>query len=134
MSALFCDTSGFYALTTSLDPQHDTAERVWHAALSTGQSFVTTNYVFTETVALVQGRHGMSAAARFMRAIDGIVEISFLDSVLHAEALRKLFSINRRAVSFVDCTSFEFMRARHIDRVFGFDSHFEEHGFTLARA
>jgi predicted nucleic acid-binding protein len=46
------------------------------------------------------------------------------------QALENLLSINRRQLSFVDCTAFQTMRRLGIETAFTFDSHFREEGFN----
>ncbi|MBV8490939.1 MAG: PIN domain-containing protein [Candidatus Eremiobacteraeota bacterium] len=134
MTTHFCDTSAFYALSMPSDRDHEAAKGLWRRILASGCSLMTTNYVLTETIALIQGRHGLRAVLQFLGHIDVVVDVSFLDSALHASALARLLTTSRRAVSFVDCTSFEFMRSRALETAFAFDEHFEEQGFVVLRA
>jgi predicted nucleic acid-binding protein len=59
------------------------------------------------------------------------VETLWIDKVLHNLAVEIWFSLGRRKLSLVDCTSFIIMRHDKIEKVFGFDKHFTEHGFEV---
>ncbi len=45
-----------------------------------------------------------------------------------------MLSQSRRRLSLVDCSSFEVMHRRGIDRCFAFDRHFRQQGFTPLEA
>jgi uncharacterized protein len=60
-----------------------------------------------------------------------LLNVYWVQPERHNLVVTALLSANRRQLSLVDCTSFVVMRELRIDRVFAFDHHFAEQGFTL---
>ena len=127
--ATFVDTSGFYAVHDSFDPHHDAASGVWRSLIQSGSPLLTTSFVVSETVALLQNRLGLSVARRFVDDALPIVEVIWIDEPLFRSAVQSWTTAARRTLSLVDCTSFAVMRARGLRAAFAFDSHFLEQGF-----
>jgi predicted nucleic acid-binding protein len=72
----------------------------------------------------------------FLDALDaspGHVRIDFVAEELEADALHWLRRHDEREYSFVDATSFAFMRARGIEEALAFDGDFAAAGFTELR-
>jgi len=128
---IFIDTSAFYALMDRSDSYHQSASKLWAHFLDKLYYLKTSNYVTVETLALLQNRLGFEAADLWSRDVLGIVETLWVDNVLHNLAVEIWFSLGRRKLSLVDCTSFIIMRHDKIEKVFGFDKHFTEHGFEV---
>jgi predicted nucleic acid-binding protein len=128
---IFIDTSAFYALMDRSDDFHRSASILLADFLDQGYYLKTSNYVTVETLALLQNRLGFEAADVWSRNVLDIVETLWVDKVLHNLAFEIWFSLGRRKLSLVDCTSFVIMRHDKIDKVFGFDKHFSEHGFDV---
>jgi len=128
---VFIDTSAFYALMDRSDRYHQSAGKLWTHLLDNGCYLTTSNYVTVETLALLQNRLGFEAADLWSRDVLGIVETFWIDEVLHNLAFEIWFSLGRRKLSFVDCTSFVIMRHDKTEKVFGFDQHFSDHGFEI---
>jgi predicted nucleic acid-binding protein len=128
---VFIDTSAFYALMDRSDSYHQSASKLWAHMLDKGYYLKTSNYVTVETLALLQNRLGFEAADLWSRDVLGIVETLWIDEVLHNLAFEIWFSLGRRKLSLVDCTSFVIMRHDKMEKVFGFDKHFTDHGFEI---
>jgi len=128
---VFIDTSAFYALMDRSDSYHQSASKLWTDLLEKGNYLKTSNYVTVETLALLQNRLGFEAADLWARDILGIVETLWIDKVLHNLAFEIWLSLGRRKFSLVDCASFVIMRHDKVEKVFGFDKHFTEHGFEI---
>ncbi len=128
---VFIDTSAFYALMDRSDSYHQTAGKLWPQLLEKGYHLKTSNYIIVETLALLQSRLGFDAADLWSRDILGIVETLWIDESRHNLAFEIWFSLGRRKLSFVDCVSFVVMRHYKVEKVFGFDKHFTEHGFEI---
>ena len=127
----FVDTSALFAIVDADDVRHDDASRILKVVLERREQLVTTRYVEVETFALVQARLGMRSVSRVEDLLNAI-RIERVEDTIHAQAKGMFLAQSRRKLSFVDCTSFAFMRASGILHAFAFDAHFREFGFTLA--
>jgi len=108
-------------------------------AKSIFQSFAESNvrllsslYILLETTALLQRRVGMAAVLDFQNKIMSLLDVVWVDTDWHEKALNRLFMLNRKKISLVDCLSFVIIEAWEIQTVFSFDEHFKENGFSLA--
>jgi uncharacterized protein len=128
---LFIDTSAFLALLDEEDPNHADADRFWQEQEVEQYRLITTNYVLTETMALVQRRLGMPALRAFVHELSPVIDhVEWIDAQTHADAVLALLAANRRPLGIVDCTSFATMHRLGISMAFVFDAHFEEQGFA----
>ena len=125
----FVDTSGFYALMDCSDNNFEKAAGLWKFFLERDFYLQTSNYVIVETLALLQGRLGFEAANLWYRDVLSLVEVLWIDGSMHNLAYELWLGFGRRKLSFVDCVNFVTMRHYKVEKVFGFDKHFVEHGF-----
>lgn len=134
---VFIDTSAFYALASQNDHFHSEAKCKYEKLLKqppTGDlrhALLTTSYVIIETVALIHNRGNKALAYDFLNSIEDIIEVIWVSEVLHSLGI-KLYSSNKKRVSFVDCVSFASMRQYDINTFLGFDQHFFDEGFKQA--
>jgi uncharacterized protein len=131
MNGIFVDTSAILAVLNENDQYHPQAKAVWTEVLSSDSSLFTSNYILVETTALLQHRFGIEALRLFQNNIQPVIEIVWIDESIHKQGMGILLAANRRALSLVDCTSFEVMRQLRLENAFTFDPHFSEQGFTL---
>ena len=124
---VFVDTSALYALLDEDDVNHVGAARAF-AGLA-GSELTTHAYVLVETLALVSRRLGREAVVRLLDGLLSVVDIVPVDANLHNDALAAYREAGSGQVSFVDRTSFAFMRANRIAGAFAFDADFELAGF-----
>jgi predicted nucleic acid-binding protein len=127
---IFIDTSALYAILDDDDSSHGTALDTWRV-LVPGSELVTHNYVVVEAMALVRNRLGRDAVAVLVDSMLPMVEIIWVDELLHAAAVE---GCRARAwsASLVDHVSFVVMRRAGIDVAFAYDSDFEAAGFRIA--
>ncbi len=128
---VFVDTSAFYAVIDADDDRHPTAKHAWEGLLDERDTLHTTNYVLVETIALLQSRIGMEGVRTFTADVMPVLAVMWVDEGTHRWAHHALLISSRRALSLVDCVSFEVMRRQGIDRAFCFDEHFAEQGFQV---
>jgi predicted nucleic acid-binding protein len=128
---IFVDTSAFLAILNENDQYHKPAKQAWTEILSSDSAVFSSNYVMLETVALLQHRFGIEALRLFESNIQPVIELIWIDENIHKIGLGVLMAANRRALSLVDCTSFEIMRQVAVEHVFTFDPHFSEQGFIV---
>ena len=128
---VFIDTAAFLAVLNANDQLHPSAKKSWDEVISTDSALFSSNYVILETTALLQHRFGIEAVRLFESDILPIIEIAWVDEVIHKQGMSALLVANRRNLSLVDCTSFEIMRQVGLEAVFTFDPHFREQGFKV---
>ena len=127
----FVDTSAFLAVLGKDDENHARARAAWGALLEQRAPLVTSSYVLAETLAILQHRMGLDAVRVFHNDVYPVLTIEWVAGVLHEKGMGGVLAARRRALSLVDCVSFEVMRQRGLRKVFAFDTHFKEQGFDV---
>lgn len=128
--SVFVDTSALLALVNPADDHHVRAIATL-AGLEDDEALVTTNYVVVETVALVQRRLGPATLSTLRHDVLGALDVRWVDPVAHEAALDELESRGHRQISFVDRSSFGFMREAMVRTAFAFDDDFQVAGFLV---
>ena len=128
---VFADTSALFALLVRDDAMHMHAKEAFARLAEQSAHLLTSSYVLVENTALLQRRIGLKAVHDFNARIVPLLEVVWADADWHARAVHRLLAQTDRAVSLVDCLSFEIMEARGISTAYTFDKHFDEEGFRL---
>ena len=128
---IYIDTSAFYALLDRADPYHKEASSLWVALMDNNFTLVTTNYVVSETIKLLQKKIGFEAARTWCKDILSILDVLWIDEGIHKQAYELWLNLGRISLSFVDCTSFVTMHHHQIEKAFCFKRPFKVHGFNL---
>jgi uncharacterized protein len=131
---IFADTSFFVAGSDDRDTHHDAALRLFE--LVAGRPIVTTNHVRGESWTTIRRKLWHGKAVGFLDTAGGEemhVHVAFVPEEIEAEALRWLRAHDEREYSFVDATSFAYMRANGIEEALAFDGDFAAAGFTELR-
>jgi uncharacterized protein len=131
---IFADTSFLVAGLIKRDQHHEAAVRLSQQVA--GRRIVTTNHVRGESWTWVRRRAWHGKAVEMLDNLDdpqGHVRVSEVSEQMEDEALRWLRQHDEREYSFVDATSFAFMRARGIEEALAFDGDFGAAGFTELR-
>jgi predicted nucleic acid-binding protein len=127
--SLFVDTSALLALLDRGDRDHGRTAAAWRAALAGDDEIWTSSYVLVELTALAQSRLGVPAVRLFETEIVPALRVDWVGEDLHRAAMSALLTAAKRALSLVDCVSFEVMRRRGIRRVLTLDADFGRQGF-----
>jgi predicted nucleic acid-binding protein len=127
----FIDTSALLAVLDAGDLKHTAAKAAWEKLLGGEADIVTHNYILVETSALVLRRLGLEALRVFEADIVPILRVVWVTPEVHEAAVGAHLLAARRALSLVDCVSFEVMRRAGLRAAFAFDSHFGESGYML---
>ena len=127
---VFVDTSAWFAYINAADPDH---RRVRDVLDEPAVRFVTSGYVFDETVTLAQARLGHRRAVTVGRTLldEAIVELLHVTSPDERAAWALFERRPDKAYSFTDCTSFVLMRRERIVQAVALDAHFSQEGFTV---
>lgn len=128
---VFVDTSALLAVLDAGDLKHSAAKAAWEELLGGEADIVTHNYILVETSALVLRRLGLEALHVFEADIVPILRVVRVTPEVHEAAVGAHLLTARRALSLVDCVSFEVMRRAGLRSVFAFDSHFDQFGYEL---
>lgn len=128
---LFVDTSALFAFSVESDPAHDRVRKFVRLAPESGRPMFTTNYVVVEAIALLQNRVGLEAVRTLEAKLLPLIDILFVDALLHRRALDRMFRIDRRRLSLVDAASFEAMDAQGATEALTLDSDFAAQGYRV---
>lgn len=128
---IFADTSGLFALLVQNDHMHIRAKQNFSYFAQHRAQLLTSSFVLVETAALLQQRVGLVAVHDFQSKIIPLLEIIWVNGDWYTRAIQRLFALNNRNISLVDCLSFEIMESREITHAFSFDKHFPKNGFTI---
>ena len=131
LDKIFIDTSAFYALLDRADPNHKEASSLWALLMNNNFTLVTSNYVVSDTMKLLQKKIGYEAAKVWYRDILSILEILWIDENIHQKAYELWLTLGMTPINLVDCASFVAMHHHNIEKVFCFQGHFKTHGFDL---
>lgn len=136
MRRIFFDTWAWYALADTNDADHAIAESANAQLLDDGYTFVTSNYILSESVTLIRYKLHHAAAVKFWKMVHQLIDggLVKLIRVNHAKEDIAWTIFERYAdqdFSFVDCTSFAVMQEQNISHVFTGDHHFRTMGFIL---
>ncbi|HID88062.1 MAG TPA: PIN domain-containing protein [Anaerolineae bacterium] len=138
MRRVFFDTSAYVALTDTSDQFHADAARLAERIIAGRLPRVTTNYVLAEAYTRIRRKLGHAMAVQFGEGIRrdvvaGNLNIVYADTALDDAAWEIFTKYADREFSFVDCTSFAWLRQNPGTEVFAFDDHFLWMGFIPFR-
>lgn len=131
---IFADSSFFIAYMIKRDQNHEAALRL--AERTADRAIVTTNQVRGETWTWLRSRSRHDKAVAFLDSIGGEgrhIQVARVSEDLEDEALRWLRRHDEREYSFVDATSFAYMRSKRIEEALAFDGDFAAAGFQELR-
>ncbi|HEY5708887.1 MAG TPA: type II toxin-antitoxin system VapC family toxin [Solirubrobacterales bacterium] len=131
---MFVDTSFLIAGFDTRDPHHEEAKQL--TQIVSGRRLVATNHIRGEGWTWFRRKRWHGKAVEFLDALaqsNSHVYVEFAPQTLEDEALRWLRQHDEREYSFVDATSFAYMRARGIEEALAFDGDFAAAGFTELR-
>jgi predicted nucleic acid-binding protein len=132
-SALFCDTSFFYALLDRRDQDHHAAKALSKWVQDQQVPLITTWEMVVETVTLLRYRHSYQAAMAFLRQILPYLNLVYLTSDDRAKALDWFRKLSRdKKISACDAISYTVVRERlNFAPCLAFDEDFTQLGLTV---
>lgn len=134
MHRVFVDTHGWANFLDEDEEGHEAAVRAFGGLDESGASFVTSNYVLTELVALLtrsRFRISRRQLIRMTREVRGLPNLKTIHVDEEIDDLAwKLFEARPdKEWSLVDCSSFVIMEQLGIREALTADHHFEQAGF-----
>ncbi len=94
-------------------------------------ALLTTNYIVSETVKLLQFRIGFEAARVWYRDVLGVMEVRWVDEAIHRQAYELWVNLGRQRSSIVDCASYITMHQNQVEKAFCFKASYAGHGFEV---
>lgn len=130
---IFVDTSFWVALRNRRDHHHQEAASLLKE--HSKEVLVTTNHVCGESWTYFRRRAGHAAAVDFIESVTSSkrIDLSRVTSDQEKDAIHWLRQHDEREYSFVDATSFAYMRSRKITTALAFDGDFSAAGFIELR-
>ena len=131
---IFADSSFLIAYLIERDRHHEAAVRLYEQLAT--QRVAITNHIRGETWTWLRSKTRHERAVAFLDSVGregGYIEVNRVSENLEDEALRWLRQHDEREYSFVDATSFAYMRAKGIQEALAFDGDFAAAGFTELR-
>jgi len=126
---IFVDTSAFNALLDRSNQHHKEASNLWPDLLNKTILLVTTNYVVSDTLRLLQSNIGFDTSKLWYRDIIDVFNLLWVDEGSHQRAYELWLNLGHSRIRFVDCVSLIIMRQHQIKKVFCFNSYFTKQGF-----
>ena len=132
-SALFCDTSFFYACLDKRDHDHHVAKALAIWVEDQQVPLVTTWEIVVETLTLLRYRHSYQAAMTFLYQILPRLNLIYLSSDDRAKALDWFRRISQdKKISVCDAISYTVVRERlNFAPCLAFDEDFKQLGLTV---
>lgn len=134
-TVIFVDTDAFVASIKADDPNHVRAQTLFEKLKTHPIRFLTSNYVFSETVTVLSQRVSHRVAADY---IDTVREeaspftIKRADEAIEKAAIEIFKEQTSKNTSYVDCTNMAFMQFTPMSAIFSFDKIYKKNGFSLA--
>lgn len=125
---IFFDTSAIYAFINKEDPDHKRVKAFLNSFK--GKVFIT-NYIFNETINLVNARlgHGNAVIAGDILLKSPQMEKIWVTPKDEKGAWELFVSRGDKSYSFTDCTSFVVMKRLKLKKCLTLDKHFKQEGF-----
>ena len=121
---VFVDADAFVALARQDDTNHEKAVQLLDVLDGKQVQFVTSNYVFAESVTVISQRVSHEGAVQFINVVKsatGEYITRWISEELERLAIRIFKEQASKNVSFVDCTNMALMRTEQIQYIFSFD-------------
>ena len=120
---IFVDSNYFISLFNPVDGNYVGAVALFHALEREHMLLVTSNFVFAEVVTVLsqrQNRPSAIVAGSHLQA-NPRIRIIHIDEALHRTSWQVFQEIQKKNMSFVDCSILAVMHAEHITKLLTFD-------------
>ena len=129
------DSDAFIAFIKENDSNHNKAKKIFKQLERKNINFITSNYVFAETVTVISQRIGHKTALEFIenvRSSKSLIATRWVDEHLEEMAINIFKSQISKNVSFVDCANMALMNYYNLSAIFSFDAIYKKQGFKIA--
>ncbi|MBI2171875.1 MAG: PIN domain-containing protein [Chloroflexi bacterium] len=127
---MIVDTSAFYAMTASGDTFHDKAMAVFRRLVGSESRLLTNSYVLIESASLIHRRLGFQVTQAFMDSVMAIVEIVWVDDLLHRKAWDIVSRRQGTRLTLVDASVMALAQDLSA-MVFSYDQDFTQEGLVV---
>jgi uncharacterized protein len=128
LQPVFIDTSAYFALADTTESNHRRAQAILRRLAEEPWLLFTSNFVKTETHALMLRRLGRPMALRYLHGLAaGTTSVQRVTEADEARALAIIEQYTDKNFSFTDATSFAVMDRLGITHAFHFDRNFREY-------
>jgi uncharacterized protein len=129
LQPVFIDTSAYFALADTTETNHRQAQAILRRLAEEPWRLFTSNFVKTETHALMLTRLGRPMALRQLHGLAaGTTSVERVTEADEARALAIIEQYSDKNFSFTDAASFAVMNRLGITHAFHFDRNFREYG------
>ena len=130
---IYIDTGAFIARFLAKDQFHRQAITKWKKIQKSRLKCYTSNFVIDETLTLLARWSSYEFATEKGNRVYHSDAFLILrpDVSIEMRALELLRKFGDQKVSFTDCVSFSLMEQNKMNKVFSFNRHFSDAGFTL---
>lgn len=128
---ILVDSDVFVALAKEDDTNHRRAVKQLESLIDKQVNFITSNYVFSETVTVLSIRISHTAAIDFIKRIKSAqnpFSIKRVGEELEEKAIEVFKGQTSKNTSFVDCTNITLCRKLKVDAIFSFDQVYKKNG------
>lgn len=112
MSSCYVDTSAFYAYLVRNDRFHGPVSDILSRAVSESRPLFSSSLALGETLGLLQFRHGVQAAERFMTDVYPLVMWRWVDAKMFEDVWDIVRSTGCRGLTVVDASAVACIRER----------------------
>lgn len=129
MERIILDTSAIYALLDKSDDNHQKAKKLFINLSKENFNILISNFILAECHAIISGRLGHELARKWLQNQCWPVERITEEDEKRAQEI--IFTFTDKSFSYTDATTFAIMERLGITKVFAFDQHFAQFGFTF---
>ncbi|MFW5971887.1 MAG: type II toxin-antitoxin system VapC family toxin [Bacillota bacterium] len=135
--SVFVDTGAWIACMDKGDVYHNSAVSYLNEIRKKNIPLITSNYVIDETLTWLNyhnlHKKALTAMELWKEAEqDKLLKIYWIDDGISKKAWEIYCNFSDQKLSFTDCTSFAICKELGVQKVFGFDKHFNVLGFLLS--
>jgi predicted nucleic acid-binding protein len=130
---LLLDSAFLIALVFEADQNYSKAQSTWSRVTAERRRFITTTFVFNETVTFLnaRGEHQLAVALGNQLLASPTIELIDVSLALIEQGWEFFVRHDDKTYSLTDCISFQVMKQYSLSTALTFDRHFAQAGFTL---